>query len=137
MFTVHILSLLFAVCIMALADKEVFAWLRGKKETLIEKRMYLYHILMWEALFALIGSGILLALPRLSYLITQPLFVIKMLFVGILFVNAIILGRLMPVTSERGFSSLSKEEKMSVYMSGVISAFSWIATTLVALTLFS
>ncbi len=137
MLSLHIIALLCAGMIILFADKEAFSWVRGKKDILDATRMHRFHLAMWAALLALVATGAIMAYPRLSYLTSQPLFLIKMSFVGILFVNAVIIGRLMPVASIKSFASLPQETKRALYLSGVVSTFSWIGTVLVALALFS
>lgn len=136
MFTLHILSLLFSLGLIASADNQAFAWIRGKKTTLNKKLMHRLHVCMWTGLLLLIGSGLMLFLPMASYLLTQPLFAVKMLFVAILVVNGILIGRLMETAVQRPFASLSRAEKLPLFTSGAVSTFSWACAVLVAFYLF-
>ncbi len=133
---VHIASIFFAGAVLLFADHDAFDWVLGKKQTLSHARMVLLHYLMWAALLSLIISGTLLFLPQASYLLHTPLFVIKLLFVAILVLNAILIGNLMHVAPKRPFSSLSLEEKLELYASGAISSFGWVSTVAIGLYLF-
>lgn len=133
---VHIGLMFFSVGIIFLADKEAFAWLRGRKETLNVRRLNTYHFLMWVGLLGLIGTGVWMSVPMYAYLLSQPLFIIKLLFVGILFVNAILVGRLMHVALVKPFRTLSWSEKMPLFLSGALSAFSWFSVIGIAYYLF-
>lgn len=136
MFAIHIFSMLFSLGIVSLADKEGFSWIRGKKEHLNSTKVAVYHWLTWAGLVTLIGSGILLALPRLNYLLSQPLFIMKMLFVLVLLINAILIGRLSHVATTQPFSSLTSKEIMPLVTSGAVSFVSWIGAVVLALVIF-
>lgn len=136
MLPVHIFSVLFSLGTVFMADKEALAWLRGKKETLSEGRMRVYHFLTWSGLFALLVSGSFLSYPMLSYLLTQPLFIMKILFVGVLFVNAVLIGRLMHVALNRPFADLAWSERFPLFVSGAVSSFSWAGALILALLVF-
>lgn len=136
MLTFHILSFGFVLGVTALADKDAFAWLRGKVHTLERERMHRYHLFIWAGLLSLIGSGVFLLYPTRLYLLTEFLFLIKLLFVGILVTNGILIGRLMHVALLKPFAALTRHEKLSLLLSGAISAFSWGAAALIAFVLF-
>lgn len=136
MLTLHIFSVIFSFCIIFLADKQGFAWIRGKKETLDPKRTRRLHVFTWIGLSSLLVTGAFLFWPLREYLVRQPLFGMKMLFVLALFINAVLIGRLMHVATERTFVSLSWEERIPLFVSGAISTFSWLGALIVALVLF-
>ena len=132
----HLAVMFFSLGVIFFADKEAFAWISGRKEVLERKRMRLLHLLMWAGLTALIATGLLLFLPMAIYLLSEPLFVIKLLFVAILVINAILVGRLMHVALTRPYSSLAWQEKLPLLTSGAISTFSWACAILIAFYLF-
>lgn len=134
--TLRIGLMCFAVVILFLADKEALAWLSGRKETLSPRRLRVYHYLMWASLLSLIATGVYMALPRYTYLLGQPLFIIKMLFVAVLFVNAFLLGRLMSMAVSRAYKTLSFSEKLPLYFSGAVSFVSWVSVIAVAFYMF-
>ena len=132
----HIASIFCAVGVILAADHEAFNWMRGKKQTLSAAHMKLLHYAMWAVLLALIITGTLLFLPMYDYLLSKPLFVIKLLFVAILVVNAILIGNLMHVAVAQPFASLSQNQKLELFMSGAISVFSWVSVIAIGLYLF-
>lgn len=132
----HIASIFCAVGVLLFADHEVFGWLRGKKQTLSALRMKVLHYGMWAVLSALIITGTLLFLPMYTNLLSSPLFVIKLLFVAILVVNAILIGNLMHAATRQSFASLSQNQKLALLMSGAISVFSWVSVIAIGLYLF-
>ena len=136
MLTLHVLAFVFSFGVIWKADKEAFAWVRGKKEILNRRTLRLYHVLTWLGLLALIITGAVLSYPMYDYLLRQPLFIMKLLFVGILLVNAVLIGRLMKVTTTRPFASLSWDERFPLLTSGAISSLSWLGAFVLALALF-
>lgn len=137
MFTLHIAALAVAIVTIVLADKQAFSWIRGTRATIEPKASTALHRTMWFALIILIGTGATMAFPMREYLFAEPLYLVKMLFVAILLINAVIIGRLTPIAHTRTFTSLTREEKKPLIASGAISTFAWIATILTALALFA
>lgn len=132
----HLVSMCAAVVLIFLADKQAFGWVLGKKQTLEAASVHRLHVLTWVALLCLIGSGAFLLFTKDMYLLREPLFVIKLLFVGILVVNAVLIGRLIPIALTRTFASLTLKEKMPLITSGLISGGSWVAILVIAFVLF-
>jgi len=129
---IHVLCMVFSIGVIFFADKDAFAWLRGTKPLLDRARMYRTHLLMWGGLLALMGTGVTLFLPRATYLLSQPLFIIKILFVAILFVNAVVIGRLVDVAVTRPYASLTVSEKLPLLVSGAVSVLGWTSVILIA-----
>jgi len=136
MLTLHILSLIFSVCVVGFADKYALSWVTGKRPLLRERTLVTYHVLTWLGLLSLIVTGIFLALPMLGYLLSQPLFIMKVLFVGVLLVNAILIGRLSEIARTRTYASLSWGERMPLFTSGAVSVVSWSGALILALIVF-
>jgi hypothetical protein len=134
--TIHVAAVFFSFGIILLADKQAFSWMRGKQLTLNARLLYFYHRLTWAGLFVLIATGTIMFWPRADYLLTQPLFIMKMLFVGILLVNAVLINRFMQTATTRPFSSLSGKEIAPLIASGAISTTAWVGAVLVAVTIF-
>ncbi len=137
MVVLHILSFGFVLGVTAIADKEAFAWVRGLKSHLDQKTMRGYHALIWIGLISLIVTGIFLVYPYKVYLLSDLLFDIKLFFVLILVINALLIGRLMDVSFQLPFRALSSHDKTSLVVSGAISVFCWAGALASALWLFS
>ncbi|TSC85622.1 MAG: hypothetical protein G01um10148_1008 [Parcubacteria group bacterium Gr01-1014_8] len=136
MLVLHILSFGFVLGITAIADKDAFLWLRGKKRVLERKTLRNYHLMIWLGLISLTISGFYLFYPMRLFLLSNLLFDVKLLFVAILFANAILIGRLMNLALTRPFAALTRNEKLSLVLSGAISAFSWFCASAIALWIF-
>ncbi|MFA5870448.1 MAG: hypothetical protein WC842_00970 [Candidatus Paceibacterota bacterium] len=136
MFTAHIISLIFSGIIILIADHDAFSWFRGKIKVLDSKKIDRLHIATWIGLIALIITGGFLFYPARNYLIHNPFFIIKMVFVAILVGNGFLIGKLTHVATQKSFSSLTKGEKWPLFLSGTLSAMSWIGATIAAFFLF-
>lgn len=134
--TIHVVTVFFSFGVIMLADKQALSWMRGKQLTLNPKRLHLYHWLTWLGLIVLIITGSIMFWPRADYLLREPLFIMKMLFVGMLVVNAILIGRLMNVAVSRPFASLSKAELLPLFASGAISMTAWVGAAIIAVSIF-
>ena len=132
----HLGAMCTAVCLVFLADKDAFKWVLGKKQTLDAGSIKRLHAFTWIALIALIGSGTLLLLQNNLFLLKEPLFIIKLLFVGMLVVNGVLIGRLIPLALTRPFASLTFKEKLPLLMSGALSGVSWLSILAIAYALF-
>ncbi|HUO56150.1 MAG TPA: hypothetical protein VMU27_01810 [Candidatus Paceibacterota bacterium] len=135
-FYIHIGSLCVAVFGIFLADKSAFAWLRGKKETLSARDIFIAHWIVAAGLCGLILSGLYLFWPLRTYLIGQPLFWLKIGFVLALIINSFYIDQLMHLALTRPYSALSKRERMTLIISGMVSTLCWIGAFLAALILF-
>ncbi len=136
MLVLHILSFGFVLGVTAIADKDAIAWIRGKKRVLERSTMMSYHVLIWVGLIALTISGLYLFFPMRLFLLRELLFDVKILFVAILFINAILIVRLMQVALVKPFVEVSTQDKVALFASGAISIFSWFCAAAIAINIF-
>lgn len=137
MLTLHVLSFGFVIGITALADKEALAWLRGSKQILEPQTLRNFHRFVWMGFFVLVASGLYLMYPMWRYLLSEPLFIMKMILVGVLFVNGVLIGRLQKMATVYAFKDLTIGQKLQLVISGMVSTFSWVSAALIALYLFN
>lgn len=128
---VHLLSLSIAILGIAMADKQAFSWMTGKAETLPKQPLHLIHNIVWLGLIGLITSGAIMAYPMIDYLIKDPAFIVKMMFVGILITNGFLISSLMKIAHQRSFASLETNERMPLFLSGAVSTISWSAAIII------
>lgn len=136
MVALHVCAVLFSLTVVLIADKDALMWMRGKKPTISSRRVQVLHALTWSGLVVLIGSGVAMAYPTLDYLLTQPLFIMKMLFVAVLLVNAVLIGKLSQYAIRETFEQMTHHNRMRLLTSGAVSSFSWIAVIVLALAFF-
>ena len=133
---VHILSILVAIGGILWADHSAWHWFRSKKETLEHSHLRRMHAVVGTALGLLIGSGVILFWPMKDYLLTEPLFLLKMLFVLLLVINSVAIDRLMRRAASFPFRSLTRAQKIPLFISGGVSALCWLGAIVLGLTIF-
>ncbi len=130
--TIHLLILACIGVTVLLADKQAFGWMRGKRETLDAVMLARLHRIVLVGLAGMIITGLVLFYPMRTYLLHTPAFYIKMAFVLALVVNGRVIGRFMNVATVRPFSSLTKSERMPLFISGAVSGISWVGAVIAA-----
>lgn len=135
MIFVHVSAILCTAFLVVYSDEQGLKWMLGKKETLPAKQMRWLHILVSGGLVVTILSGAIMASASLEYYLSNPVFLVKMAFVGVLVVNAFFIGALLPIASTRAFSSLSSREKVPLLLSGALSGMCWVGAIACGLSL--
>lgn len=136
MITLHLSFLAFSVAVILFADKQALSWMTGRQATLNAKTLHYTHLAMWVGLGGMIVTGAIMASSFLDSLIQQPYFILKMVFVGVLFVNGLAIGYLSPIASTKTFASLTLSEKIPLILSGSASFIGWIGAFVMAKLLF-
>ncbi len=132
----HIFFLFVAAVGILIADHSAFNWMRGKSEVISKRSLFMAHWIVTTALLGLVYTGLLLFWPQRDYLLTQPLFLVKMSFVAALLINAMVIEWLMHVAAVRPFNTLSTGQKMPLLISGAVSTLSWLGAGTMGLLLF-
>lgn len=122
---IHLAILALTALVIAWADHDALAYVRGKKVVLDKRRVRLAHRLVWAGLIGMIVTGAIMAAPALSYWVSEPAFIAKMLFVLALVGNAFLIGALSHTATERAFTALSPAEKTRMCVSGAVSFIGW------------
>lgn len=135
-FYAHIGSLCLAGLGVLFADHLAFDWMRGKRPSLEDSAIHKAHWIVTIGLSGLILTGLYLFWPMQSYLVHQPLFWLKMFFVGALAINSLFIERLMP-TASRPYATLERGQRAPLMVSGAVSTVSWIGAICVAIMFFS
>lgn len=131
--SLHLLSLAFTVVGIALSDKQAFAWLGGKAQTLDPALLKKYHRWVGLGLALMIATGLMLFYPQREKLLNNnPFFLAKMLAVALLVINVFVIGRFMKVATLKPYASLSAKEKIPLFLSGAISVGCWFSAATLA-----
>jgi len=134
MITLHLsLVILTGLCVLY-SDEQAFAWVLGKKNVLSPRLVDILHVVVSIGLSGIIATGGILFLSR-SFLLHDPVFLTKMVFVGALIVNGFFIDRLSVTATERPFAQLSKKERMPLLISGAVSVLGWAGAGLCGLLL--
>ena len=132
---VHIGSFIITITAVIIADIHATLWTLGKLSVLPLQRMNLLHYLVSIGLLASVTSGFIMFLPLQEYLFSVTAFWLKMIFVLALIVNSFVISHHLKTITSRTFASLTKNERQPLFISGFISAISWIGAFISALFL--
>lgn len=128
MSTIH----LFIACLTGLmvfyADEQALVWFLGKREFFHPGTMRFLHYAVSVGLALLIITGGLLYYKAPPAYLSLGSFDIKMIMVFALIINTYAINRFSNVALTRTFSSLSRAERMPLYISGAISFIGWATT---------
>lgn len=128
----HLLVLAYVAWTVYRADHMGFDWIRGKIRVLDEARVEKLHLHTWLGLTGMIVTGLLLFWPARDYLLARPQFYVKMVFVGALIINGLVIGNLQKVALRRSYAELSTREKLPLMISGAVSTLSWLGASALA-----
>src|SRR4051812_35538284 len=113
----HLIFLATAAVGIVMADSSGLAWMRSKTETVSKRALFTAHWIVTAGLLGLVYTGLFLFWPMREYLLTQPLFLLKLALVGVLLLNALAIDWLMQVASHTPYASLSNRQKMPLIVS--------------------
>lgn len=80
----------------------------------------------------MITTGLIMFWPMHTFLLTEGVFQLKMMFVAILIINSFAIGKLIRVATTRPFATLSTREKIPLFVSGGLSTIAWIGAATLA-----
>jgi hypothetical protein len=134
--TLHIAGLVVAVGAVVVTDVlTLVAKLRPKAMKLVVLFSPFLSMLVWAGFFILAVSGMLLVEQTRGY-VSNPVFQQKMLFVGVVFVNGLVLNeRIVPQFEAfvtRGIYDPPRRFKLIAMASAVVSMVGWWGTTYIA-----
>lgn len=126
--TTHLASFIVNILLVIVADSNALLWVLGKKEVLSLILMRRLHQLLSVGLAVSILSGVYLFALNLDYFsaVFVPAMYVKIAFVIMLVINAFVIEKHLAVVSTRPFGSLTKEERIPLFISGFVSAVGWI-----------
>lgn len=129
--TLHLASLIVTAPVILWADHMGFNYFTGKVETLSARKVRIAHWLVIVGLILLIVTGVILTVPMWAIMLEKPLFYTKLAFVATLVVNGVFIDKLMHKATQVPYKNLSKDEKIFLFTSGVISVCGWVGSTLI------
>lgn len=134
--SIHLATLILTVVCILYADHMGFEYIQGKRTHMVYAQMRRLHRMVWAGLLGMILSGAALAIPMSEYLVTEPVFMLKMGFVAVLFINALVIGTFIPLVCTRSFKDLTTSEKVSLGISGAVSIVCWVGAAAVGFLFF-
>ena len=131
-YKIHVTTVFILIALVVLADTLGFLWVLGKKETLDRRMLSRIHNAIWVGLGVMLLAGAIMAYPYFDYLRTLTPFLVKMGFVAALIINSFVIGKHIPITTERPYATLTREEKAPLFLSGAVSTISWAGAIIAA-----
>lgn len=122
---VHVTLISLTLLVVLFSDEVALEWLLGARDTISKQLANRLHLSVSAGLAGTIVSGSLLAWPRLDYLMQEPVFLIKMLFVVTLVVNAVLMRRLATRATQSRFADMPPQMRRGFYVIGGLSMICW------------
>jgi len=136
MLALHLTILACTALVILYTDHLGWKYFRGRERTLSATLVYRLHYAVWLGLLGMIATGLTMAWPVLPILLTLPLFILKMSFVGVLFVNAIFIGFFVSTATTTAFLDLTLKQKAPLLVSGALSTIGWLGAVTSAFLFF-
>ena len=127
----HLFFLALTALVILHSDHKGLLYMLGKRDILSSRFVVWSHRLVWIGLIGMILSGAALIAPSWEYWLTQGSFYIKMGLVGVLVMNAFAIGTFAKVATHTPFKELGKDQKLTLLVSGTLSATGWIGASLI------
>lgn len=127
----HLASLILTIPVILYADHMGFMYFTGRQQTLSARATKTAHYLVMAGIALLVITGVIITVPRWTFLIGNPFFFAKLAFVATLLINGFFIHTLMKKATVTPFTLLSAEEKRLLMTSGAISGISWVATIVI------
>jgi hypothetical protein len=132
----HIAFICATLLLVVYADEQALLWILGRTRVMNERRLEWLHALVGLGLAGLIATGgLLFFLGGYSFLITDPVFIIKMVLVLALVVNAFFIAYVNKVAVYRSWAELTPAQRLPLIISGAISVIGWVGALICGLLL--
>ncbi|MDI9325470.1 MAG: hypothetical protein QM526_01645 [Alphaproteobacteria bacterium] len=132
-FVIHIVALIIVIITIIRADIYMAAWVT--KRTIVLSHLTIkkiHEITSWLLIIMILSGATMVWNISPLYFFLNPLFLLKMFFVLCLIINSFVIGRLMRIVTEKTFARTTKQERMSLFISGGVSVLSWVSTIFLA-----
>ncbi len=134
---IHIGILILTAIAILWADIYGSSWLKGRRTTLNPIIVARLHTAVTIGLTGMITTGIILFWPLREYLTNaNGPFIAKMIFVFALVINSLVIESHMKIATTIAFKDTSFKQKSILFVSGVVSALSWVGAVIAAFQLF-
>lgn len=128
---IHLATLSLTAIAILYADHMGYQYFTGKRLHLNHERTVILHRIVWVGLIGMIVSGYLIAAPQWDYLRSEPVFFVKLGLVLVLVMNALVIGKMAHLTSDRAFAELPADVRRAFMISGALSAIGWIGAAVI------
>ncbi|MDB5245335.1 MAG: hypothetical protein JWN90_440 [Parcubacteria group bacterium] len=133
--TIHLLIVIVTGLLVVYSDEQALMWVLGKKTILNSSRITFLHRAVSIGLALLLITGGLLYIRDVSFYLSQTTFIVKMVTIAALILNTYFIEKFSHIATSRTFASLSKSERLPLFISGAVSAVGWVTVIVCGLTL--
>ena len=131
----HVTLISLTLLLVFFSDEVALEWIIGVRKTISKQLADRLHLAVSTGLTGTILSGTLLAWPLLDHLMQQPAFLVKMLFVITLVVNAVLIKRLSICATRMPFADVSTAIRKRLYFIGTLSMTCWLGAVVCGILL--
>ena len=121
----HVAIIWATLAVVAFADEQGFMWILGKKRVLNERLLEWLHALTGLGLAGLITTGGLMLLNGYAFLLSDPVFIVKMVAVAALILNGFFISYVNKVATHTAWADLSSRQRLPLLISGAVSVCGW------------
>jgi hypothetical protein len=132
---IHSFILFMTLAVVVFADLQGLRWVLGWVPTLSARVVRFLHLVVYLGLGGMIATGLSMFVRDSEYLLSNPIFLVKMMFVSALVINSFLIGAHIKVASEKPFAGLSRREKTKLIVSGAVSGLCWVGAMLLGFSL--
>jgi hypothetical protein len=132
---IHELILFITLAVVVFADLQGLRWVLGWVPTLSARIVRVLHFVVYLGLGGMVVTGLTMFSRDSAYLLSNPVFLVKMVFVAALIANSFLIGAHIQVASEKPFAQLSSGGKKKLIVSGIVSGVCWISAMLLGFSL--
>lgn len=130
---IHLFALAVVAGVIIYSDIYAIRYITGNVPLLARKRLEQEHRVVWAGLLVMIITGAILLVDEGLFLLADPFFMVKMLCVVALVVNALHIGTLIPWATEKMFTELPFTVQVRMLASGGISTVAWAGAAIIGL----
>ncbi len=136
MVNIHIAFVVLTLCLVFYSDHKAFLWFRGKIVRMDSVKTNICHKLGLWGFLLICTTGFSLFWPLREFLLSNNVFLSKMIFVSVLGINGLFIGKLSPLAINNSYFDLSSKEKTVLFVSAMCSSLGWVCTIVLAYLIF-
>jgi hypothetical protein len=132
----HLAFIWGTLAVVVYSDEQALLWILGKKRVMNKRLLEWLHALVGVGLAGLLTTGgLLFFVGGYDFLLSDPAFIIKMVFVAALLINGFFISYVNKLATLRSWGELSDAQRMPLLLSGAVSVCGWAGAVICGLLL--
>lgn len=136
MISLHLFLVILTLFVVVYSDHKAFLWFTGKIKFMDNKITNICHKLALWGFLLICLSGFWLFWPMKDFLLSDKIFIWKMIFVVVLGINGLLIGKLSHYAIEKSFLELDRVSKIKLLFSGFLSTLGWVMSIILGYLIF-